>query len=95
MKITRQGVSDVIEAIIEAEATKAIEFYDEKTRIKATRRLYNGKIDKRSKSIDIVLTIGPPNYLERIMIKNALKRDKNFLKNKSLVIFPKKIKEVR
>jgi len=90
MKITRQGISDIVIPILEAEAKKVIKFFDEKIRIKATRKLYNGKIDKRGKTIDIVLTIGPPNYAERRMIRNALKTDKRFLKDRSLVIFPMK-----
>jgi hypothetical protein len=88
MKITRQDISDVVIPILEIGAKKAIKFFDEKTRIKATRKLYNGKIDKRHKSIDIVLTVGPPNWAERRMIRNALKTEKRFLQDRSLVVFP-------
>ena len=88
MKITRQGISDVVIPILEIGAKKVIKLFDEKTRIKGTRKLYGGKVDKRHKSVDIVLTVGPPNWAERKMIQNALKTDKGFLKNRSLVIFP-------
>jgi len=61
------------EAILEAGAIQAIKYFSPKLRVKATRKLFNGKIDKRYKEIEILFTIGPPNFKERKFIRRVIK----------------------
>jgi len=91
MTIDRKTFGELAEAILEVGMVKAVKFFSETLRVKATRRLVNGKkIDKRFKDVEILFTVGPPNFYEKRMIRNALKKDKRFLKNRSLVCFPYK-----
>jgi hypothetical protein len=67
----RRGCSDVVEEILSGGAYKATVYLSDKLTVKATRRRFKGKFLK--KTIDIILTIGPPNYEEREKIKRAKK----------------------
>lgn len=67
-----QTIDRVVDALLATDAHKATKFVSEKHVVRATRRLFGGKILKRG-SIDIVLTIGPPNYAERQFIKQLRK----------------------
>lgn len=59
-------------------AKKVTKILSEKLTVKMTRRLYGGKIDGRERRIDIVLTIGVPNFAERQFIKKAKKAREPF-----------------
>ena len=70
-----KGCAEVVDRILVGGAYKATKFvYGENLTIKATRKRYNGKILKRG-SIDIILTIGKPNYEEREALKKAKKEN--------------------
>ena len=60
-------------AILVKGFVKVTKIVDEKHTITMTRRLFNGKIDKREKRVDIVLTVGEPNSQERKIIAAAKK----------------------
>ena len=64
--------SGMAEAIIIGGAYKVTKYLSDKLTIKATRKRYKGKILK-GHPIDIVFTVGAPNYLERKAIKKAKK----------------------
>ena len=69
------AVGQVVDEILEHGAYKATKFiYTEKQviTIKATRKRYKGKA-RKGDNVDIVLTIGKPNYEEREKIKRAKK----------------------
>ena len=69
------AVGQVVEEILEHGAYKATRFIYTEERIitvKATLRRYKGKIRKIG-NVDIVLTIGKPNYEDRKKIKRAEK----------------------
>ena len=67
------GCAEVVERILVGGAYKATKFvYGENLTIKATRKRYKGKYS-RSNAIDIVLTIGKPNFEEREALKKAKK----------------------
>ncbi len=78
MTISRKVFGDLAEAILEGGAIQAVKYYSPKLRVKATRRLFNGKIDKRSKEVEILLTVGPPNFYERRFIRQAEKAKEPF-----------------
>lgn len=59
----------VVEALLFTESRRATKYVSDKFVITATRRVFKGKIDKRDKSIDVVMKIGKPNFAEREFIK--------------------------
>jgi len=65
--------SELAECILVGGAYKATRYLSDKLTIKATRKRIKGKIDKRSRIIEIVFTVGAPNYQERKAIKKAKK----------------------
>lgn len=64
----------VVDEILVGGAYKATKFLSDKLTVKATRKRYKGK-PRKSDNVDIVLTIGKPNFEEREKIKRA-KKDK-------------------
>ncbi len=64
--------SELAEHILIGGAYKVTKFLSDKLTIKATRKRYKGKILK-GHAIDIVFTVGKPNYEERERIKRAKK----------------------
>jgi len=77
--------------IIHDGARKVVRYLTDKEVIKATRRLYGGKIDNRNKRIEILYTIGRPNYTERSFIKKIKKAKEKY--PIAQVYFPKKVKK--
>ncbi len=67
----------VIEPLILNEVIKATKYINPKFVIKAKRKAFNGKISKRG-NIEIILTIGRPNFQERQFIKQAIKAGEPF-----------------
>ena len=66
-----EAIRELTKEIIVNGAYKATKYLSDKLTVKATRKRYKGKFLK--KTIDITLTIGPPNYEEREKIKRAKK----------------------
>ena len=85
-----QIFQQLADAVINSGARQATKFISHKQTVKATRRLYNGRIDKRDKRVEILFTIGTPNYLERAFIKQAKKADEPFPIKKIQLKFPSK-----
>jgi len=71
-----KAFSELAEEILLGGAYKATKFLGEKRTIKATRKRYKGKFLKGHDAIDIVFTVGKPNYEEREKIKRAKKAGK-------------------
>lgn len=67
-----ESVKEVVKEIIMEDAYKVTAYLHDKLTVKATRKLYKGGWKKRE-TMDIVLTIGKPNYEEREKIKRAKK----------------------
>src|SRR5665647_1789010 len=68
-----EACAEVVEEILIGGAYKATKYLSDKLTIKATRKRYKGKFSRITQAIDIVLTIGKPNYEEREQIKLAKK----------------------
>ena len=64
--------SELAKCILVDGTYKATKYLDEKLTVKATRKLYKGKILK-GHAIEIVFTVGKPNYEEREIIKKRKK----------------------
>ena len=69
---------DLAKAILDGGAIQAIKYFSPKLSLKATRKLFNGKIDKRDRQIEIVFTVGSPNFAERRFIHQAVKAGEPF-----------------
>jgi hypothetical protein len=69
--------SELAECILGDGAYKAVKYLSPTLTIKATRKRYKGKILK-SRAIDIVFTVGRPNYEEREVIKRHKKMGMDF-----------------
>jgi hypothetical protein len=57
---------------------KATKYIDERMTLKATRKRFGGKIPKNERRIEILFTIGTPNYEERQFIKLLKKSGEPF-----------------
>jgi hypothetical protein len=60
-------IGTLVRAILAGGAIRATKYISEKQTIKATRKRYKKGVVHSA--IDIVITIGKPNYLERAFIK--------------------------
>jgi hypothetical protein len=90
LKLVNEGLSRTLDLIIFSGARQATAYLSEKEVIRATRPLYNGKIDRRNKTITVVLTLGRPNYRERLFIKACKKAGEPFPVRKVQIKWPKK-----
>lgn len=71
------AVAEVVRTVINAKAHKATKYLSDREIVRATRRLVRGKIPN-SKNIELILTIGRPNYAERKFIKLCKKASEPF-----------------
>lgn len=68
MKLLGSVISALFEAVLLIGAKRATKYLSTREVVKAT---YQGRRDKRSKKHVVVVTVGPPNYAERLFIKKA------------------------
>ena len=71
MDLTLKTFSDLASLILNETVISGVKYISPTLTVKATRKLFNKKIDKRSRRIEILCTIGIPNYVEREFIKKA------------------------
>jgi hypothetical protein len=71
MKVGRNCFGELAEAILEVGAIQAVKYYSPKLRVKATRRIFGGKIRKNEGDIEILFSIGSLNYAEWKFAKKA------------------------
>lgn len=81
-------VTEVIKELIAKGAHTAIKYVSPKEVVKATRRLSLGRIRANETNLDVVLTMGRPNFAARKFIKQALKAGEPFPVKKILLTFP-------
>lgn len=79
MAIPRNVFGQLMECILEGGARQATKYISERETVKATLRTYKRRMHgPRPKDRTIVVTVGPPNYLERRFIKLAKKAGEPF-----------------
>ena len=83
------AVTKTISTLLQTEAVKATKFISEKEIVRATRRTYNGKFNRRS-NVEMSLTLGRPNFAERKFIKLCKKAGEKFPVQKVQLKFAKK-----
>jgi len=85
----------VVEAVLQDNVIKATKYISPKEIVRATRKTFRGKIDKRG-NIEITLTIGRPNYLEREFIKLCKRAKESFpTRNVQLKLYNPKKKKLK
>lgn len=87
-KVTRLSLAKALETLLESGARQTIVYQHPRLCVKATRRF---KPSARMKTIDIVLTIGEPNYEGRKFVKRCLAAGEPFpVKRVQLKFWPGK-----
>lgn len=88
MKIPRNVIFNVIETLLTVDARTATKYLDEKTIVRASRKVFKGKFSKGN--VEIILTFGKPNFKEREFIKKCKKVGEPFPVKKIQLKFPVK-----
>jgi len=76
MTIPLNAITSVAEQLLRFNAIKATKYLSPTHIIRATRKRYGGKII--SGTIEMVISIGRPNYIERDFIKDCKKAGEPF-----------------
>lgn len=91
--------AEVIAPLLTGEVIKATKYLSPNKILRAVRTRYHGKFTRKGENVEISLTIGRPNYMERDLIKWFLKAKEPFpVKKVQLKLYnpPKKeLKRVR
>lgn len=89
--------NEVVEAIVHnpsAKVVRATKYISPTQVVRATRKVYGGKLINGN--IELVLTIGKPNYVEREFIKECRKAGEPFpVKNIQLKLLNPKAKKLK
>lgn len=88
-----EAVGKVVLALIENRAYKAIAYLSEKLVVRASRKLFGGKLPAANRNAEIILTIGTPNYEQREFIKQCKKAGEPLPVKKIQLKFPPKQKK--
>ena len=91
MKTPLNAISQVVEDLLRFNAVKAVKYLAPNQIVRATRVTWHGKIQARS-NVEIILTIGRPNFLERHFIKLCQKAKEPFPVKKVQLKMPPKRK---
>jgi len=81
-------VDKVIGALVANDARTATKYITDRRVVRATRRMWGGKILNRTYNMEITLTIGRPNYRERQFIKQCKRAGEPFPVKKIQLRFP-------
>jgi len=72
-EVNRDVLGDIVYKALSGNFSKSTHFISHSLVAKAKRKMFNGKIDKRSRIAEIVVTVGMPNYSEREYIRRNKK----------------------
>lgn len=83
------NVALAIQAVVTRGAHSATKYISPKRVVKITQRLRAGRVlPKANENLDFVVTIGRPNYADRLFIKDAIKAGEPFPIKKILLKYP-------
>jgi hypothetical protein len=88
--VLNKTVTEVLAVLLSEGAHRATKYLNPRYIVRATRKIYRGKVEKNPKSISIELSFGVPNYKERMFIKLAVKAKEPFPIKKVQVQMPPK-----
>lgn len=83
-------VDEVISHLMVAKAHTAMKYVSPRHVVRVTRQLVQGRIAPKNQNLELVVTVGKPNFLERRFIKQCQKAGEKFPVKKIQVKFPPK-----
>jgi hypothetical protein len=86
------NVALAIQTVVTLGAHSATKFVSPKHVVKVTQRLAAGRLPRKGSNLDFVVTVGSPNYADRLFIKKCLKAGEPFPVKKLQLKFPAKRK---
>jgi hypothetical protein len=86
------NVALAIQTVVARGAHSATKFITPKSVVKVTQRLAAGRLPRKGGNLDFVVTVGSPNYADRLFIKKCLKAGEPFPVKKLQLKFPAKRK---
>jgi hypothetical protein len=94
MRTVETAVANVVSQVWRGGFKQATKIISQKFVVKATRRLSERRKPRPTDNVDIVLTMGRPNYADRLFIKQCVKAKEPFpIKKIQLKAIPAKRKE--
>lgn len=73
MERAMNDVARVVGALLVSGAHRATKYVSEKFVVNATRPFYGGKAPRKGSKVEIVVTMGRPNYAHRAFIRRCKK----------------------
>lgn len=89
-KKTLKAVRDVVYSLVTNKAYKATKYLSDKLVVRVSRRLFKRKLPPKNQNIEVVLTIGRPNFEHREFIKDCKKAREPFPVRGVILKFPPK-----
>ena len=86
-------VATLVEMLEVGGAWRAVKYLTPKRVIRATARLNHGRPRRKTANVEVLITIGRPNYRERQFIATCLKAGEPFPVRKVALQFPPKRKK--
>lgn len=86
------AVEQVVTALLANNARRATKYLSERQVVKASRKLYRRKLPRKGSTVEIVLTVGRPNYEEREFIRRCKAAGEPLPVRKVQLKFPPKAK---
>ena len=83
-------VATLVEMLEVGGAWRAVKYVTPKRVIRATQKLHRGRVRRSTANLEVLVTIGRPNYRERQYIKACLKAGEPFPVRKVALQFPPK-----
>lgn len=84
------NVAQAIQIVVAQGAHSATKYISPKHVVKVTQRLAAGRLPRKGSNLDFVVTVGSPNYADRLFIKKCLKAGEPFPVKKLQLKFPAK-----
>lgn len=81
-------VALAIQAVVTHGAHAATKYLSPKHVVKVTQRLAAGKLPRKGGNLDFVVTVGSPNFADRLFIKQCIKAGEPFPVKKLRLKFP-------
>jgi hypothetical protein len=89
LSLVNNGLSRTVDCIIYNGVRQATAYLSEHEVIRATRRQYGKEKWRKNEPIEMLLTIGRPNYRERLFIKSCKKAGEPFPVKNIQIKFPR------
>lgn len=89
VKTPLSAITSVVDCVLRFDAQKATKYLAPNSIVRCTRVSYGKKKPRKDQNVELVLTIGRPNYLEQEFIKKCKKAGEPFPVKKVQIKFYK------